>query len=353
MGTRMAMTVVKDKKAYPKTTYIVDARKTAAEPTGVGHYAEQVISELEIGRTVVRVEPARWSWFFHIKAAITAVRTPRAVYYSPESLIVPAILGKRAAVTLHDLTPLTHPEKHTKRNIIFHKIFLKACLYRVGAIFTPTAAVRSQLAELLPHTSAKTYISGEGTRFTPTHPKALADRNRTVLYVGTIEPRKNVESLIRAFISCELAGWELRLVGRVGWISAERKREFDQLIKHPQVKHLGYISEAALAGEYASARIFVYPSEAEGFGLPVLEAMANRVPCITSDDPALTEVSGGTTRVIRLENPIEVQLAEAIRDLTQDSIAQDLADAGFERSSKFDWSRAANAIAEQLDALAN
>jgi glycosyltransferase involved in cell wall biosynthesis len=330
----------------------MDARKMSGQKTGVGHYANEIFEELSKRIELHPLYSLRLRGMFHLVAAMKIAYNRESVYYSPESLIVPAIVGKRASVTIHDLTPLTHATKHTLRNRIIHKLFISICVRRVGAIFVPTSAVADQMISYFPDARAKILVVEEGSRFKQSPKDPVIARPKRMLYVGTIEPRKNVRALLQGFIQANLPGWTLTIVGRMGWMRTIDQQEIQDLMRHPSVEYLGYVSEEELQNQYDRARIFLYPSQAEGFGLPVLEALANGVPCITSNDPALVEVGAGATVTFNLnEEPVQAIADALLKVAGDDHLAQVMADKGLVRAEYFSWSRAADLIASELKQL--
>ena len=200
--------------------------------------------------------------------------------------------------------------------------------------------------------------NGVDARFSPSEPDLewLARRFRIhgpfVLTVGTLEPRKNLVTAIRAVQLLAANGVSLTLVmaGDRGW----RNDELDGLIASSVCPTLatGYLQDDGLVRLYGSARCFVYPSLYEGFGLPPLEAMACGTPVISSNRASLPEVVGGAALLVA---PDDVQaIADAIfRVTTDDQLAVDLGRRGLERSSKFTWQRCAKeTVAVYEEALA-
>lgn len=341
---------------------LIDGRRAQGSRAGVGHYTKSVIAhwphpaEIEVLVDVDR-EPEdfpgvatrglKGGVIWNLRAAWLARRT-RALYFSPESFIVPLLLGRRALITVHDLTALDIPDAQTRKNVVVGRFLLKATLRRVGAIIVPTDAVQRDLARHFPEVAAKSHVVPEGIReFAATdEPAALAavtPLTPYVLYVGTIEPRKNVLALVEAFLRAAPAEWNLVLAGQVGWLSDPDRERFSQLAADPHVHHLGYVPDAWLGTLFERARLFAYVSESEGFGLPVAEAMAAGVTVIHSDDPALLEVAGGAGIVVRrahLADDLRASLTAATA-LDDAAIAAHVA-AGRAASARFDWRVAAS-----------
>jgi alpha-1,3-rhamnosyl/mannosyltransferase len=180
-----------------------------------------------------------------------------------------------------------------------------------------------------------------------------------LLYAGTLEPRKNVEGVLDAWLALrgdDPATPPLVLAGGYGWRSKGliRKIERVKAAGGPDASDLhvlGRVSDDELARLYRAATVFLYPSFYEGFGMPVLAAMASGVPVVTSDRSSLPEVAGGAAIEVRPEDP--GQLGGAVRNLlAEPNLAQDLAARGLERASGFRWERAAAEMEEVfLEAL--
>jgi glycosyltransferase involved in cell wall biosynthesis len=328
----------------------MDVRKISGERTGVGHYTERMYAELSKIADVTALTPVRPGFAFHAVSALRALLDRKAVYYSPESLIVPSIVGRRAALTIHDLTPLTHPQKHTRRNLVFHRFFLALAVRRAGVIFTPSLAVAKQVREKFPQWSGKINVVSEGSRFSITENDS--PRENKVLYVGTIEPRKNVVTLVHAFIQADLPAWKLVLVGRTGWLDHAQQTAFDLALEHPNVEYLSYLTDEELLEQYRSSSIFTYISEAEGFGLPPLEAMSCGVPCVVSDDPALVEVVGDAAIIVERGPKLKVRTTAAIQRLAAASEERDrLRQVGYKRADMYSWRKAAHDALPHFESL--
>jgi glycosyltransferase involved in cell wall biosynthesis len=169
----------------------------------------------------------------------------------------------------------------------------------------------------------------------------LADR--FILYVGTIEPRKNLPRLLEAFARRRIAGdlvHQLVCVGPYGWLSEDVERQIDRLGVRDAVRFTGYVPFDDLPAIYNLAEMFVFPSVYEGFGLPVVEAMACGTPVLTGPVAALAEVAGDAAERI---DPLDADtLGEAIVRLAADRDRREaLSKAGLERARAFSWQQAA------------
>ena len=208
---------------------------------------------------------------------------------------------KRVTV-IHDLTPINNPYYHRFHSQLLQRIFLKGILKRASLTIANSRSTLEDINGFLPGTTGKSafiYL-GKDPIFRRTIDIDLLKwkyglEQPYILYMGTIEPRKNLITLLRAFeVLKKQYTSRLRLVlgGQVGWKS---KAFFDALDSHPyneEIALLGYVSRKDMPAIYSQAKVFVFPSLYEGFGMPVLEAMSCATPCIVSNNSSLPEVGG-------------------------------------------------------------
>jgi glycosyltransferase involved in cell wall biosynthesis len=170
-------------------------------------------------------------------------------------------------------------------------------------------------------------------------PQVTSKRENLVLFVGAIQRRKNVARLVRAFEAMP-AGWRLVLAGAVdGWGAAEELRAVESSPRRSDIDVPGYVTTAELESLYSRARIFAFASLDEGFGMPVLDAMARGVAVVTSRRSALPEVAGDAALLVDPESVDE--LSEALRSLASDEGArEELARRGRARVASFSWDAA-------------
>jgi glycosyltransferase involved in cell wall biosynthesis len=285
------------------------------------------------------------------------------VVHAP-SVAVPPRSRAPLVVTVHDVAPALFPEAFPWHGRWFHARGLAAAARRADLVI---AVSRSAADEIEAHTA----IASDRIRIVPNgvdHIAATADETRAavarhhldgapyILWVGTMEPRKNVATLVRAFAqlvdSGDAGDHRLVLAGPSGWLSSD-------LVPEPvlarlggvdgRVRLLGQVGEAELRALYAGATVFALPSRHEGFGLPVLEAMAQGTPVVGADIPALREVVGAPAPdgapAARLVAPDDVDAwAHALAGLLGDEAARwRLGDAGRARSAAFSWERTVGA----------
>jgi glycosyltransferase involved in cell wall biosynthesis len=263
--------------------------------------------------------------------------------------------GYRGAVlfTCYDLTFLTHAECHTRMNKI-------ACLtgtleaHLAGAHFAAISqATAEELTRQLGTATSRIQVThlAAGPAFQLQDETEARDQLRRsfglegsfVLAVGTLEPRKNLRRLLNAYDGLPAAlkaSHPLVMAGGKGWLLDE-----DELARFASAKRLGHVSLPDLVALYNAATVFAYPSLAEGFGLPVIEAMACGAPVLTSNVSSLPEVAGDAARLV---DPLDVEaIREALHALLEDSEARvELRRRGFERAASFSWERTARETLE-------
>lgn len=275
--------------------------------------------------------------------------------HAPTPLAPPAPKrGRGLVVTVHDLVAWTHPETLTRRGAAWHRKVITRALASAGAIVVPTAAVAAELTQYLPGTVARVHVVGHGVPAVlsiPPDPE-LADRVRNrlrlpesyVLAVGTVEPRKGLDVLVDALSRPAAPDLPLVVVGPKGWGGVNLHAYAEHRGLPPErVYVLGAVTDEELAVVLYGAAVLVAPSLAEGFGLPLLEAMAAGVPVVHSDAPALVEVAAGTGVLARRHDP--AALATALRTVFADPQRTAVrVDAARRRAAHFTWERAARSV---------
>jgi glycosyltransferase involved in cell wall biosynthesis len=263
-------------------------------------------------------------------------------------------------VTIHDVIPLVLPWAFSRR----HRWVLAAALARIRkqaeVVIVPSTAAAEDVVHYLHVERERISVIPMGCdpRFHPSGEpvRAAAVRRRYdlperyVLFVGTLEPRKNINTLLRAFahVIAEEPRHDLSLVvaGGKGWGSEDYVATAEALGLHDEVRFVGFVEDDHLPDLYRGASLFVYPSLYEGFGLPVLEAMACGTPVITSNRTALPEVAGEAALLVDPTQP--EALAAAMSSLVCDgALRQALRAKGLARARAFTW----DAVAQQTLAI--
>lgn len=288
-------------------------------------------------------------------------RLPGSGMVHATSLLAPLHRHDRAAgrndqiaVTIHDAVPWTHPETLTARGVSWHKAMAKRAERYADAIVVDTHAVADQLADIL-DLGDRVRVIGAAVASSLQVPSDAEERvarlelpERYLLSVGTLEPRKGLEPLIRSLALDIPQDLPLLIVGPAGWgdvdVDAVAR---DAGLEEGRVRALGRLSDADLAVAISRAGVFVFPSLAEGFGLPLLEAFSLGTPVVHSDDPALVENSAGAGITVARDNPegYPERLAAAIRGVLDDSaLADRLSVAGRDRARAFSWRDSAEKV---------
>jgi len=261
-------------------------------------------------------------------------------------------------LTIHDLSFKLFPRTHSLRNVIWARSLVPVSTRRSRRIIAVSNNTKLDLIRVMNISDKKVTVIHEGVSDQyspepqPDDDEALAHYGLTrpyVLYVGTLEPRKNLNVLIRGFDKVAKSRPDIHLVlaGRRGWMAQAIFDELERLDLLGRVHITGYVRDRYLPPLYRQAEAFVYPSLYEGFGLPPLEAMASGTPVIVSRSSSLPEVVGDAGLYV---NPLDVdELAQSMEKVLADpKLAADLKARGLERAAKFSWKKAAEKTLEIL-----
>jgi glycosyltransferase involved in cell wall biosynthesis len=346
----------------------------APVPGGTGRYARELAAALA-QTAPAGAEVTGWTaWHRDVRAArVPGVRGPRRLPLPRRGLVAaweravgPAPGGdlvhaptplapprrRPLVVTVHDAVPWTHPETLTPRGVRWHRRAVELAARHADRVVVPTHAVAAELAAAVPALRAdRVRVVGEGaSAVLAAQPADADDRARRLdlppaylLSLATLEPRKGLDVLLAALAEPKAPDLPLLLVGQPGWGGVDPLAEAARLgLAAGRVRVLGRLPDADLAVVLHRAAALAVPSRAEGFGLPVLEAMAAGVPVVTSDAPALVEVGGGAALAVPRDDPAE--LAAALDTVTQPAERDRWAAAGRDRSGHYSWSAAAREL---------
>jgi glycosyltransferase involved in cell wall biosynthesis len=248
-------------------------------------------------------------------------------------------------VTIHDLAFLHQPSHFTRRGRSFFRRGLDIARRDADIVLCPSETTAQDCTRHgFDQSRLRVVPMGiDRPEATENEIEEVRDRYRLrrpyVLWTGTIEPRKNLTRLIEAFVSLD-HDLDLALVGPAGW-----NEDMDRLIAgmRDRVRILGFVPERELAALYAGATVFCFPSLLEGFGFPVLEALAQGTPVVTSSGTSTEEIAGGAAVLI---DPRDTDsIADGIRSVLDDeSLARRLSEAGPGRAARFTWERTADEL---------
>jgi glycosyltransferase involved in cell wall biosynthesis len=254
-------------------------------------------------------------------------------------------------VTVHDLVFLRYPERFRRSKRLYLQALTGWSVRRARRVIAVSESTADDIVQLLGLPRRRITVIPNGIDHAALRPLPAAEvaafrrakglPERVILYVGTLEPRKNLPALIRAYAAIRAeTGATLVLAGGKGWFYEEIFRTVRDLGLADVVRFPGYVPDAELPLWYNSAEVFVYPSLYEGFGLPALEALACAVPVIAANTSALPEVVGQAGLLI--DPADDAALAAALRAvLTDPALAARLRAAGPPQAARFAWDAAA------------
>jgi len=313
-------------------------------PSGVAVYSREILLGL------ARAHPEeRFLWYFRPHRVLRSLRDPlprnakrRILRGAPRAPLFHALnqrvevtaAGLRTVTTFHDLFVMTADYSSPEFRVRFSEQARRAA-ERSDLIIAVSRFTARQVEELLGVEPSRIRVIPHGSR-APLHISPA--RENLVLMVGAVQKRKNVARLVQAFERMP-AGWKLAIAGSAeGYGAAVELRAVEQSPRRRDIEVLGYVPGVALEDLYSRARIFAFPSLDEGFGMPVLDAMARGVPVVTSRRSAIPEVAGDVTLLIDPEDVEE--LGAALNRLADDeALRQDLAQRGRERAAEFSWEK--------------
>ncbi len=356
----------------------IDAIPLAANKTGVGHYTDaltewlarthhdhqyELISPFDfefipnqethpnLSKRFTPVSPMFRKWWLVGLPALLKI-SPVDVFHGT-NYCIPVFTSCPTVVTIHDLSLYSQATTHEQNNVDRGKRRIPIMARRATMIIAPSEATKLEIIKHLKIKPEKIQVIYEAARpkMKPLRPSECEPilqkygiQGKYLLYTGTIEPRKNLLKLLRAYhevLRTTDHQPQLVLCGGRGWMEDEVFELVAELKLQRQVKFTGYVPDEDLPALYSAAEVFIYPSLYEGFGLPPLEAMACGTAVITSNSSSLPEVVADAGLQV---DPLKVaELAEAIASLLNDSKKlRHYEQAGLKRAEIFSWERAAH-----------
>ncbi|MGC8719916.1 MAG: glycosyltransferase family 4 protein [Thermodesulforhabdaceae bacterium] len=285
---------------------------------------------------------------FEIRLNSVLKRQHASLYHEP-GFFPARVTHCPQVLTIYDLSLIKMPYFHPKDRVAFFRLFFKRRLPFASHIITISEFIRQEVLEFLPvepHRVTAVPLASSGNF----RPRAISSvrnimekyglRKPYILAVGTIDPRKNLRLLLRSLALMNREDVMLVMVGWKGWGYGDLANEIEKLKARIPIRFLGYLSDEELAALYSGAHFLVYPSLYEGFGLPVLEAMACGCPVICSSTSSLPEVAGDAALYIDPHNAGD--LAGKMELLLDDEpMRQDLVHRGLLRAAEFSWEKVA------------
>jgi glycosyltransferase involved in cell wall biosynthesis len=317
--------------------------------TGVGHYTAELARNLPViapSDSFTFISPSgllkrRW---WSLGLPLHLLRNSFDLFHGT-NYEIPFWSRRPTVVTIHDLSLLLHSEVHSDDLVSRARWRLPWMAKRASKIITPSNSIKTELCEAFGIPPEKVAVTPEAprpvfkTRKDPELLRRLGIEGDFILFVGTIEPRKNLRRLVEAFermLRHTSLSPQLVIAGGQGW----KMDDFVSFIKQKGVADrvclTGYLGDEDLCALYSTCAAFIYPSLYEGFGLPPLEAMACGAPVITSSTAALLETVGSAARLV---DPKDISdMAQAMTEMLSDGRAREhYAELGKAHVKKFSW----------------
>lgn len=331
----------------------VNTRITHYHLTGVQRYCKEILNLMDNHSLISTIKPPFWlshSISGHLwEQIILPHYTKRNLLFSPSN--TGPLLVKNQVVTIHDVVSLDHPEWLNPKFAAWYQFLLPKLAKQVKKIITISEFSKSRILyhikipedkiAVIPNGISESFVPCDSCQVMQMKKVLSMPEGQYILYLGSLEPRKNLKRVLMAWnkIQDSLAkDINLVIAGAKG-----RKQVFQTIDIPSNIKNvtfLGYVPDEYLPALYSGALFFIYVSIYEGFGLPILEAMACGTPVLTSNTTAIPELAGTSAFMV---NPLCINsIADAIYTLVDDnSLRESLALQGLERAKKYTWHKSA------------
>lgn len=343
----------------------IDIQSIIKNPTGVGRYTKELVKGLSLlniqdditlfyfnflgkyngfpvfPNKTVKCVPGRvynrlWRWFKF--PPVNWLIGDYDIYHFPNFILPPMSKGK-SIVTVHDLAFIRYPEYIEPKNLKYLQTQLPRSLKAAHKIIAVSQFTKQELIDIfnLPEEKIAVVYEGVGESFKRIDKTEKKMPYKYVLCTSTLEPRKNIEGLIRAFHVSGLKDYKLVITGGKGWLYEGIFKLIKELGLEKDIVFLGYVKDVDLPIIYSGASLFVFPSFYEGFGLPLLEAMACGVPVVSS---RVNEILGDNAYFIDPKEPSDIAngITEVLNNM---DLQQELIRKGLDHVKKFTWQRCA------------
>ena len=293
------------------------------------------------------------TWHWHLRRGLK--KHPVDLFLAPTSYIYPALApqSQQVALVVHDLVALLYPENHHWFPTWVERLTLGSALKKANWIVTVSQHTWKELQAHKPAVKDTAHLiahPGGSPAFKRTEKHTLELPQRFVLGVGTLQPRKNFQTLFQAFAQLAEQDTELHLciAGGKGWKSSKIFENMPEHLKE-RMHFLGYVNEPELIELYSRAEVFVFPSLYEGFGMPPLEAMACECPVVTSNVASLPEVVGEAA--IQVDPTDARALAQAIASMQDPETKSAYKKRGLDQAAQFSWLQSAQRLLRAWDLI--
>jgi glycosyltransferase involved in cell wall biosynthesis len=363
----------------------IDIRDAAHEKTGKGWYVYNLVKEIirldktnqyllygngknpfkeHPNVTYKKIDSKSIKWHFLVLKDIKKQEVE--LFFAPSSFIIPAFVSKtiKTVITVHDLVSYLFPANHNLKAVIIERLTLRRALKKAGSVFVVSENTKRDLLKKFNYPENQVHITycaaseffkeKVSAEELEEFRKKMKYPNNFILAVGTLEPRKNLSTLIRSFATIKkwFPEYKLIIAGKKGWKYKQIQETLAKYSLENEVIFPGYLKDDELRKTYKLAKVFVFPSLYEGFGIPPLEAMASGCPVVSSNVASLPEVVQEAGMLVDPRNPYK--FAEAVSSIIEnEQIRESLIERGYQQADKFHWKQSAKKAVEVFNSLAN